>query len=215
MFRFPSQPELQSLEDPSKTPVSEEDVFQVLESAGFSNTWTDRIDCRVDMSHFSRGVPGASKEFADWLRISVDTCRKANKQELGHLRRLCVPGTDEILQPRTVFLVACPMGFEHDARAQPSTRDWWPNGNHRTFHNFGLERWLAIRDAWDRVPSAGAEGSEGMHTAVVIEKMNASELNSLVELLASNSNERTELPSPMRLDDLLDVLDDVWDSSDL
>ena len=198
-----------------KGTISEEDVYQVLESIGFAHCFTHRLECRVDLSKFFKGVSGGVKDLSDWLRVSVDTCKRAGHQEQSQLRRLCEKGTEEILQPKTVFSIPVPTGFERDARAQPSPQEWWPKGDLKDFRNYGLEKWTEVRKTWETEGSAalGVNELTAKKTVTKVPKLSARDLNGLVETFTTN-HERIELPGPMRLDDLLDVLVDVWDSLD-
>jgi hypothetical protein len=197
-----------------KGAVTEEDIYQVLESIGFASCQTYRLDCRMDIGKYFKGVPGGLKELSDWLRVSLEVCKRASSQEQNQLRRLCERGSDEILQTKTIFSIPIPHGFERDRRAQPSPLEWWPNGDFRTFRNYGLEKWNDIRSKWEKEGSAGIGMVDVPKRNVTkVPKLTARELNGLVETLTTN-HDRIELPHPMRLDDLLDVLVDVWDSLD-
>jgi len=193
-----------------KGSITEEEVFQVLESLGFAELLTQRLDCRMDISKFTKGLPGGLKDMSEWLRVSVDHMKGLSPTQQLQLRKLCERGTDEISTPMTIFSVPVPAGFERDARAQPSFRDWWPNGDFSTFRHHGLENWNEVRAKWEK---EGFGGSEAKRTITKVPKLSSKDLNTLVETLTTN-HDRIELPHPMRLDDLLDVLVDVWDSLD-
>lgn len=183
----------------------------MLESLGFAEPYTQRLDCRMDISKFTKGLPGGLKEMSEWLRVAVENLKGLGPQQQVQLRKLCEKGTDEILTPLTVFSLPIPSGFEGDARAQPSFKDWWPQGNLTVFQNYGLDKWNEIRRKWETEGFSGND--QPKRTVTKVPKLTARELNSLVETLTTN-HDRIELPHPMRLDDLLDVLVDVWDSLD-
>jgi len=96
-------------------------------------------------------------------------------------------------------------GFNHDDFAQPSVSDWWPKGDRLQFQNHGLLVWNERREKWAKP----VDRSTNSH--VPLPKMSSRQLNELVDTLAT-TQDRIDLPSAMRLDDLLDVLVDVWDS---
>jgi len=197
-----------------KGPICEDDIYQVLENIGFNHFFTQRLDCRICVEKFLKGLPGGTKELSDWLRVSFETCKRAGSQELSAIRRLCEKGTEDILQPKTVFCFPPPAGFERDGRAQPSMKEWWPNGDFKTFRNYGSERWNEMRRNWERDGTTSETRSETQRRVVTkVPKLSPRDLNTLVENLTTN-HDRLELPNPMRLDDLLDVLVDVWDSLD-
>jgi len=108
-----------------------------------------------------------------------------------------------IRQAKALFSVRAAPGFNHDDYAQPSREAWWPEGDRTTFVNHGLVTWNQIRQEWTR-PVAN-------HGHVPLPKLSPQALTDLVDSLAT-TQDRIELPRPMRLDDLLDVLVDVWDS---
>jgi hypothetical protein len=185
--------------------VSEEDLYNILEGMGFAQLAVGRLQCRMDLSRFFKSTVEGYCDLSSWLRVPVDACKRA---DVGQLRRLCEKGTEEVIQPKCIFTIPIPPGFEREARAQPSQRDWWPNGDFKSFHHYGLERWGEIRKSWG---TAGTD--EAAKKVTKVPKLTVRELNSLVDTLTTN-HEKIELPGPMRLDDLLDVLVDVWDSLD-
>jgi hypothetical protein len=185
--------------------VSEDDLYQVLEGLGFAQLAVGRLQCKIDLSRYFKGNAEGMKEVAAWLRVPQEAFKKV---DTAQFRKLCDKGSEVIQQTKSVFLIPVPPGFEREARAQPSQREWWPNGDLQTFHHYGLERWNEIRKNWETPP----EGTPRTRVEKV-PKLSARELNSLVETLTTN-HDRIELPGPMRLDDLLDVLVDVWDSMD-
>ncbi len=245
------------LSEEVKGAIWEEDVCQALEGLGYMHHTMRRLSCNMDISSYLSGTPSGTKELSDWLRVPIEHCRKLGSNEQIQLQRLCDKGETIIPQPKTLFLVPVPPGFERDSRAQPSMRDWWPNGDQRLFKNHGLELWIQTRKSWQEgkwsypnedyvdqnnnnkfddddvvvadddddgdVQGEGERKSKGNHhhhhkkggrgSVNKVAKLSSRELTNLVEKLTNNSD-RIELPGPMRLDDLLDVLVDVWDASD-
>ena len=186
-----------------RSSVSEEDLYNILEGIGFAQLAVGKLNCKVDLSRFFKSTQEGYRDLSTWLRVPADFCKRV---DVGQLKRLCEKGTEEVAQPKSVFAVPIPSGFEHEDRAQPSRSVWWPNGDFKTFHHYGLERWGEIRKSWE-----SAKPDESGRKVTKVPKLSARELNSLVDTLTTN-HERIELPCPMRLDDLLDVLVDVWDS---
>ena len=184
--------------------VNEEEMYQLFEGLGFAQLAVARLSCHVDLSRFFKGTGEGVAELSSWLRIPIELCKKADQSQV---RKLCEKGTEEVSQPKSIFSIPVPQGFERDARAQPSSRLWWPNGDLKTFHHYGMERWAETRKEWETSPPPAST------KVVKVAKLSARDLNSLVDTLTTN-HERIELPHPMRLDDLLDVLVDVWDSLD-
>lgn len=192
----------------------EEEMFQVLESLGFADCECEPLACKVNISGFLKATPNGINEVAEWLRVTPETCKNAAAGEITQLRRLCLKGTDDIAQPKSVYCINTPVSFERDNRAQPNPRAWWPDGDRINFYDHGLETWKALRERWvmDGSTVCGPPAHPG-RVAIKVPKLSSRELNDLIETLASN-HERIELPGPMRLQDTLDLLCDVWESID-
>lgn len=181
----------------------EEDAFQALESLGYCEVVTQPLACHVDVSKYLKNVPSGIKEMSDWLRCSVATCRQASSSELAQVRKLC-SAEMEISQPKTVFIIPPPPGFEHDCRAQPSKQAWWPRD---TFSHYGLNNWDEQRREWN-VPRP-----DQACRFTPVPKLSTSQMNAFVDSLVGQ-REKVDLPCRMRLNDLLEALVDVWESED-
>lgn len=183
----------------------EEDVYALLEGLGFAQVAVGRLQCKIDLAPYFRGAAEGIKLVSEWLRVPPELVKKADP---SNFRKLCEKGTEAVQQTRSVFLIPVPGGFEREERAQPSLRSWWPNGDFSVFSHYGLKNWTEVRRKWTApVPE------EERNKIEKVPKMSSRELNAIVDSLTSNID-RIELPGPMRLDDLLDVLVDVWDSMD-
>jgi hypothetical protein len=150
----------------------------------------------------------AQRQVSEWLRVALEMCRRALPGEMAALRKLCEPNTCTIRQSKIVLSFPAAPGFNHDDLAQPSVQAWWPAGDRNCFQNHGLQTWNEQRERWVTQRAAAAAAPR-----TPLPKMSTRQLNDLVELLAT-TYDRVDLPGPMRLDDLLDVLVDVWESVD-